>query len=124
MRAGRLLVWQSGALLAMILAFSLALPWKLAAIAFAVAALVLGVLVFVAARKARRAALARAAAGSGIGLALLGGLVAGLPLLAWEQTAQLEQCSASALTERARQACEAEFTRQVEELTGVAQLGR
>ena len=45
-----------------------------------------------------------------------------LPLLAWDATVQLEQCGASALTVRAQQACADEFTRQVEERTGVPQL--
>ena len=47
---------------------------------------------------------------------------AALPLLAWDATVQLEQCGASALTVRAQQACADEFTRQVEERTGVPQL--
>lgn len=121
-RAGRLLVWQSGALMGMVLAFSLVLPWKVLALVLALVALALGVAVFGAARRAEGARTARAAAATGIAVAALGALVAALPLLAWNETTALERCSASALTVRAQQECAAEFTRQVEGRTGIPQL--
>lgn len=122
-RVGRLLVWQSATLLGMLLAFTLVLPWKLLVLALALAALVLGVLVLWRSRRVSGTLVPRAAAGAGMALALVG-LTAGLlPLAAWDETVRLEQCAASALTVRAQHECTQEFTRQVEERTGVAQLG-
>ena len=82
----------------------------------------LGVRVWVTSRGAERSGLPRAVASAGMAMALMGMTTAALPLLAWDATVQLEQCSASALTVRAQQACADEFTRQVEERTGVPQL--
>ena len=42
-RTGRILLWQSVALLGMVLSLSLVLPWKLAALVLGLVALVLGV---------------------------------------------------------------------------------
>ena len=122
-RTGRALLWQSVALLGMVLSFSLVLPWKLIALALGLVALVLGVRVWVTSRGAERSGLPRAVASAGMAMALMGMTTAALPLLAWDATVQLEQCGASALTVRAQQACADEFTRQVEERTGVPQLG-
>ncbi|MDX2341181.1 hypothetical protein NJC10_05805 [Micrococcus sp. M4NT] len=137
-RVGRLLLWQSAALLGMIGAFSLPLPWKLLTLALALTAVVLGVRTWTVSRRAGRSGAGsagsrgsgagatgagRAAAAAGIALGLLGLTIGALPLLAWNQTVQLEQCTASALTVRAQQECAAEFTRQVEELTGLPQAG-
>lgn len=121
-RTGRLLLWQSVALLGMVFSLSLVLPWKLAAPALGLAALVLGARVWLTSRGAERSGLPRAVAAGGMVLALLGMTTGALPLLAWDATVRLEQCSAAALTVRAQQACADEFTRQVEERTGVPQL--
>ena len=145
-RAGRLLLWQSAALLAMVGAFGLVLPWKLLAAVFALAALALGVRLWTLGRPGRDArparggaagqparpgrgagapslGRARAAGTLGMALALFGLLVSALPLLAWDETVRLEQCAASSVTVRAQQACTTEFTRSVESRTGLAQLG-
>ena len=121
-RTGRTLLWQSVALLGMVLAFSLVLPWKLAALALGLIALALGVRVWVTSRGEQRAGLPRAVAAGGMALALFGMTASALPLLAWDATVQLERCTSAALTVRAQQACADEFTRQVEERTGVPQL--
>lgn len=120
---GRRLLWQSAVLLAMVLTFTLVLPWKLVSPALALVALVLGVLVWTGSRGLARSGTARAAAGAGSALALVGLTVGLLPALLWDETAAYEQCTGSAVTVRAQQECAREFTRLVEERTGVAQLG-
>lgn len=122
-RVGRLLLWQSAALLAMIGAFSLHLPFKLLVIALALVALVLGARIWAASRRVERSGAGRAAASAGMALGLLGLTIGALPLLAWDQTVRLEQCTASSLTVRAQHTCAEEFTRQVEDLTGMPQSG-
>lgn len=121
-RTGRILLWQSVALLGMVLSLSLVLPWKLAALVLGLVALVLGVRVWLTSRGERRAGLPRAVAAGGMALALFGTTTAALPLLAWDATVELERCTSSALTVRAQQACADAFTRAVEERTGVPQL--
>ena len=64
-RVGRLLLWQSAALLAMIGAFSLHLPFKLLVIALALVALVLGARIWAASRRVERSGAGRAAASAG-----------------------------------------------------------
>ena len=64
-RTGRALLWQSVALLGMVLSFSLVLPWKLIALALGLVALVLGVRVWVTSRGAERSGLPRAVASAG-----------------------------------------------------------
>lgn len=121
-RVGRLLVAQSAALLAMLGAFTLVLPFKVLTLAAALAALVLGVLVFTASRRTAQSLVPRAAAGAGMALALMGLTVGAFPLLLWNETAGFERCTASAVTVRAQQACADDFTATVERRTGVAQL--
>lgn len=122
-RVGRRLLWQSAVLLAMVLTFTLVLPWKLVSPVLAVVALVLGVLVWTGSRGLDRSGTARAAAGAGSALALVGLTVGLLPALLWNETTAYEQCTGSAVTVRAQQECAREFTRLVEERTGVTQLG-
>lgn len=122
-RVGRRLMWQSAALLGMVLTFTLALPWKLVSPALAVVALVLGALVWSGSRGVDRSGSSRAAAGAGSALALVGLTVGLLPALLWNETAAFERCTGSAVTVRAQHECAREFTRVVEERTGVAQLG-
>ena len=71
-RTGRALLWQSVALLGMVLSFSLVLPWKLIALALGLVALVLGVRVWVTSRGAERSGLPRAVASAGMAMALMG----------------------------------------------------
>lgn len=122
-RAGRLLLWQSAALLGMIGAFSLVLPWKMLAAVLALVAIVLGVRLWGLARRDKDVRPLSLAASFGMALALFGLTVSALPLLAWDETVRLEQCTASSVTARAQQACTTEFTRSVESRTGLPQLG-
>ena len=97
-----------------LVAMSLPLPWRVGGLVFVVLGLVAGIM-------ALRSA-ARASAGAGAVVVLSLGLVAtalvlGVQLLllaVWPLTADLERCQASALTERAERACQADFQRSVE----------
>jgi len=105
-------------LLAAVVTSGLPLPWQAASLVFLVAGLVVGIRAFVLAlRGGVRGGLAVML---GVGVAMAGFVGLGmLSLLAlWPQQLERQECLAGAVTISATRACEAEFSRSVDERLG------
>ena len=98
---------------AIVLCLSLVLPFKLLTVAAGVGAAVVGVLGLRRAAAAKARAFTRGMLVSGAVLGLAAGAMAVTPALFWNQSVQLERCLQEALTQRAAQQCQDEFTTAV-----------
>ena len=108
-------------ILASVLVDTLRLPWQAAALPFALAAIVVGVRAIVVAVRARSRGLAPLlTVGLVVGLSLT--LLLILQLALWPASLKKQDCLEGALTIAARNACETQFTQDVEELLPTLQV--
>ncbi len=105
-------------LLASVVTSSLPLPWQAASVVFLLVALVVGVRALVLAwRGGVRGGLA-VMLGVGVGMAGFVGLGMLSLLALWPEQLERQECLAGAVTISATRACEAEFTRSVDQRLG------
>ncbi|MCU1430899.1 MAG: hypothetical protein JWP95_4 [Actinotalea sp.] len=89
------------------------LPWKAAALPFALVAIVQGVLALRAVWRAGVRSAMIPVLAVGLAFALMSAMTAGMMLLLWPQQAALEQCERDALTIAGKEACTDEFNESV-----------
>ena len=104
--APRALYWFAALLLSSMLASRLHLPWKLLAVVFGMAALVLGAVALVEALRQHQPSLVKAGLALGLAAALLLTFGNGIAVLLWPATAEFERCTSTALTISAMEACD------------------
>lgn len=119
-RLSRLLLWQCGLLLCTLTSLGLVLPWKLLAAAFALAAVVVGVVAWRRTGRLSSPGPLRVMLGAGVLMGAFVAVFALTPLLFWEASQAFDVCLRESLTLRATASCEAEFTRS---MTGLGRLG-
>ena len=117
-RVSRLLMWQCGLLLCTVLALDLHLPWKLLTVPFAVAAVVLGLRAWKLAGRLKKPVFLRFMLGAGLALGTFVAVTALTPLLFWDATFAYDECLRQALTLKSQAACEAEFTKTMQQFGG------
>jgi hypothetical protein len=103
--------------LSSVLVATLPLPWQAAAVAFALAALVVGVWALVVSSRARSRGLTPMIA-VGVVIALFWSLLLGVQLALWPVQQDKQECLAGALTITATNACDAQYLRDLDDLRG------
>ncbi|TNM59276.1 hypothetical protein FHN55_21530 [Streptomyces sp. NP160] len=88
---------------------SLPLPWSLGGPVFVLVGVAVGVVALVSAARARLRWTSFATLGAGLALALLLLLVQAATLVFWQQTADVQECRASAVTRTGLQQCQEEY---------------
>ena len=104
-------------LLASLVCSSLRLPWQAAAVVFSLAAVVVGVLAVRACVRARLRSTAVVFTVVGVVMAALMVLGQAALLALWPVQVDLQECQADALTLSAKQACQQDYDRRLEDLT-------
>ncbi len=102
-------------ILSSVLVATLPLPWQAAGLAFALGALVVGVWALVVSGKARSRGLTPMIA-AGVVIALFWSLLLGVQLALWPVQQAKQECLEGALTITATNACDAQYTRDLDEL--------
>lgn len=101
-------------MLAVVLVSALRFPWRTAALAVAVVAIVVGVRAILAARRARVRGAFVPVLGLGVGLAGLIALQTLGTLVAWDVEADYQRCVDGAITVAARERCETDRLQDIE----------
>ncbi|XNZ00462.1 hypothetical protein ACL90Y_00095 [Micrococcus luteus] len=120
---GRLLLWECGLLLCTIVAIDLMLPWKMLAAVFAVGVVAVGLVAWRKAGRLKKPGFLRFMLGAGLALGTFIAVSSLTPLLFWDASAAYDECLRQALTLKTEAACEAEFTKAVQQFGGFGGLG-
>ncbi|MFD1211830.1 hypothetical protein ACFQ36_07230 [Arthrobacter sp. GCM10027362] len=105
--------------LATLLAYPLPLPWKVAAPALGIAAVVVSIVGLARARRAREAGSLRAIFVLGLVVSLFFVVTALAQVAFWPLTAEYEQCMRSALTHTAQERCTADYEQRLQDLSNI-----
>ncbi|WP_344225678.1 hypothetical protein [Citricoccus alkalitolerans] len=107
------LLWVAGMLLLTYLSSVLTLPWKAVSLAFALAGLVWGVVALVRTAHVKSPWVLRFATAAAMAGCAMFGFVASAQIIFWDATEQFEECTSSALTDRALENCSSTYTDQL-----------
>ncbi|MGW9552562.1 hypothetical protein ACWG8W_16090 [Citricoccus zhacaiensis] len=107
------LLWVAGMLLLTYLSSVLTLPWKAVSLAFALAGLVWGVVALVRTAHVKSPWVLRFATAAAMAGCAMFGFVASAQIIFWDATEQFEECTSSALTDRALENCSSTYTEQL-----------
>lgn len=107
------LIWVAGMLLLTYLSSVLTLPWKTVSLVFAAAGVVWGVVALIRTAHVTSPWVLRfATLAAMVGCALFG-FVSSAQIIFWDATEQFEDCTSSALTDRAAENCSRSYTSQL-----------
>ena len=107
------MLWLAGLVLLTYLSSALPLPWKPVTLVFAAAGLAWGVVALVRSTWVKSLWVLRLAPGAAMAGCLLFGSVAAAQVVFWDATEQFEECSTSALTDRALQNCTDDYAERM-----------
>ncbi|MFB9074053.1 hypothetical protein ACFFX0_23795 [Citricoccus parietis] len=89
------------------------MPWKAVSLAFALAGLIWGVVALVRTAHVKSPWVLRFATAAAMAGCAMFGFVASAQIIFWDATEQFEECTSSALTDRALENCSSTYTEQL-----------
>ncbi|WP_313821026.1 hypothetical protein [Citricoccus sp.] len=107
------LLWVAGMLLLTYLSSVLTLPWKAVSLGFALAGLVWGVVALLRTAHVKSPGVLRFATAAAMAGCATFGFVASAQIVFWDATEQFEECTSSALTDRALENCSSTYTERL-----------